>query len=245
MSFSVILPTFNENNHIKDLLKSISNIFFKQNVTFEILVVDDNSTDGTQKTVQEFVDLNKNIRLIERKNKKRNLANSIDDGVKESIYEYIIWMDADFQHPPRYISDFINLSKHNDVIVCSRFLKQSERYFNDKSNNKVINENQSQIFNKLCNFLLYKDLTDFTSGFICLKKELLNNFNLNGYYGDYFVNLIIFLKKKKIKILEIPFKDDLRATGFSKTAVKIDFKYLYLCLRYFFTLIKNLFLKHN
>ena len=245
MSFSVILPTFNENDHIKDLLKSISDIFFQQNITFEILVVDDNSTDGTKKTVQEFINTNKNIRLITRENKKRNLANSIDDGVKSSNYKYVIWMDADFQHPPRYIREFIDLSKHKDVIVCSRFLKQSERYFNDKKINKVINENQSQIFNKLCNFLLFKDITDFTSGFICLKKELLNNYCLNGYYGDYFVNLIVFLKKKNIQILEISFKDDLRATGFSKTAVKIDFKYLYLCLRYFFTLIKNFFLKFN
>jgi dolichol-phosphate mannosyltransferase len=245
MSFSVILPTFNENNHIKDLLKSISDIFFKQNITFEILVVDDNSTDGTRKTVQEFANTNKNTRLITRENKKRNLASSIDDGVKSSNYKYIIWMDADFQHPPKYINKFIDLSKHKDVIVCSRFLEHSERYFNDRKINKVINENQSQIFNKLCNFLLFKDLTDFTSGFICLKKELLKNYSLNGFYGDYFVNLIVFLKKNKIQIFEIPFKDDLRATGLSKTAVKIDFKYLYLCYRYSLTLIKNLFLKFN
>ena len=58
MTFSVILPTLNENNHIKDLITSISNIFFSQNISFEILVVDDNSTDGTRKTVDEFSKIN-------------------------------------------------------------------------------------------------------------------------------------------------------------------------------------------
>ena len=59
MGYSVILPTFNENNHIKDLIKSISDIFFSQNILFEILVVDDNSTDGTRETVYAFSKINK------------------------------------------------------------------------------------------------------------------------------------------------------------------------------------------
>ena len=54
MSYSVILPTFNENNHIVDLIESISNIFIKQNILFEILVIDDSSTDGTKETVENF-----------------------------------------------------------------------------------------------------------------------------------------------------------------------------------------------
>ena len=54
MSYSIILPTFNENNHIVDLIKSISNIFIKQNILFEILVIDDSSTDGTKETVENF-----------------------------------------------------------------------------------------------------------------------------------------------------------------------------------------------
>lgn len=243
MSFSVILPTFNENNHIKDLIKSISKIFLSQNILFEILVVDDNSTDGTGHTIEEFAKKNEHVKIINRNNKKRNLAKSIDEGIKRSYYNYIIWMDADFQHPPKYLLEFIKLSKKFDAIVCSRFLLKSKRYFSDENINKKVNENQSYFYNKLCSFFLYKDFTDYTSGFICLKKDLLKNYSLRGYYGDYFVNLIVYLKRNGVNILEIPFKDSLRASGLSKTFVSLDFKYFFLCLRYCFTLIKNIIFK--
>jgi dolichol-phosphate mannosyltransferase len=243
MGFSIILPTFNENNHIKDLINSISEIFLSQNILFEILVVDDNSTDGTRETVDEFAKISEYVKIINRNNKKKNLAKSIDEGIKKTYYNYIIWMDADFQHPPKYLSEFIKLSKKYDVIVCSRFLAESKRYFSDENINKKINENQSYFYNKLCNFFLYKDLTDYTSGFICIKKDLLKYYSLRGYYGDYFVNLMVYLKRNGVKILEIPFKDSLRASGLSKTFVSFDFKYFFLCLRYFFTLIKSIIFK--
>ena len=243
MGYSVILPTFNENNHIKDLIKSISDIFFSQNILFEILVVDDNSTDGTRKTVDDFAKKNEYVKIINRNKKKKNLAKSIDEGIKSSNYDSVIWMDADFQHPPNYIIEFIKFSKEYNVIVCSRFLSESKRYFNDENINKKINENQSYVYNKLCNFFLFKDLTDYTSGFICLKKDLLKNYSLRGYYGDYFVNLMVYLKRNEVNILEIPFKDGLRASGFSKTVIKINFRYFHLCLRYFLVLVKNFFFR--
>ena len=217
--------------------------FFSQNILFEILVVDDNSTDGTRETVDAFSKINNFVKIIDRKYKKKNLAESIDEGIKNSCYDFIIWMDADFQHPPRYILDFIKFSKQYNVIICSRFLSDSKRYFNDDKINKKINENQSHFYNKLCNFFLFKDLTDYTSGFICLKKELLNNYSLRGFYGDYFVNLIVHLKLKGVQMHEIPFKDGLRASGISKTVVRVDFQYIYLCSRYFFALVKNIFFK--
>ena len=63
---------------------------------------------------------------------------------------------------------------------------------------------------------------------------------MKGFYGDYFVDMIIELKKKKIRILEIPFKDEVRASGSSKTVVTVNAKYLYTCFRYFITLIKSI-----
>lgn len=71
MGFSIILPTFNENNHIKDLINSISEIFLTQNILFEILVVDDNSTDGTRETVDEFAKISEYVKIINRNNKKK------------------------------------------------------------------------------------------------------------------------------------------------------------------------------
>ena len=245
MSFSVILPTLNESGHIIDLIDKISFIFQKRKIDFEIIVVDDSSIDNTDLIVGEYMTQNKYVKLISRKGKKKNLASSINDGVSLANFEYIIWMDADFQHPPKYIENFINISDKYDAIIASRFLKNSNRYFNDEQFKKKINENQSYLFNKMCKFLFFNDLTDYTSGFICIKKNCLN-FNLSGFYGDYFLDLIINLKKNKSKIIEIPFKDAERASGKSKTLVKINASYLYTCLRYMITLFKSFFkLKFN
>lgn len=236
MSFSVILPTLNEKGHIIELIDEISNIFKTKKKSFEIIVVDDNSIDGTQSAVENYA-LNKNfLKLIKRDFKKRNLAKSIQEGINKAKFEFIIWMDADFQHPPKYIENFIKETNVNDVIISSRFLKDSKRYFNTDKFKKEINENQSYFFNKLCRLFLFKDFTDYTSGFICIKKKILQNFVLSGFYGDYFVKLLVYLKKNNHKIIEIPFKDEVRASGKSKTLVNLNFKYLYTCLRYLLTL---------
>ena len=162
--------------------------------------------------------------------------------ISEIFYEKktnIIWLDADFQHPPKYIKDFIEKSKKYEAIISSRFLDKSERYFNNDKFKKQINENQSYLYNKLCRIFLFRDITDYTSGYICVKKKFFKNYSLKGYYGDYFVDMIVNLKKKKINLIEIPFKDEIRASGISKTVVKVNIKYIYICFRYFLTLIKS------
>ena len=129
-SYSVILPTLNEVGHINSLIKEISNNFDKFNIKYEIIIVDDNSIDGT---VEEISKIN-NSRIIihKRKDKKKSLVDSLNEGINISKNENIIWMDADFSHPPNYIDKFIKLKneKKIDVIVCSRFLKGSIRYYN-------------------------------------------------------------------------------------------------------------------
>ena len=171
MQYSVILPTLNENGHITRLISAIEKIFKFNKKVFEIIVIDDNSTDGTIDTVKLLVQQKSNLKLNIRSNLKKNLAESINLGIRQAQYENIIWMDADFQHPPIYIQEFIKKSDRFDVIICSRFLKGSERYFKDENSNKDINENQSYIFNQICKVLLYKDITDYTSGYICIKKK--------------------------------------------------------------------------
>ena len=243
MGFSVILPTLNENGHIEDLINNISNIFENKQIDYEIIVVDDNSLDGTIETIKNMLKKKLNLKLIVRENKSKNLADSLNDGIKKSMFDNLVWMDADFQHPPKYIEKFIELSDTNDAIICSRFLNNSERYFNNPELNKDINENQSYFYNKLCKLFLYKDITDYTSGFVSIKKKVFENYKLKGFYGNYFVDLIIYLKKNNYKVIEIPFKDETRASGYSKTVVNFNLKYIYTCIRYSLTLFISFFKK--
>ena len=239
MSFSIILPTLNEKGHILKLIDEISDTFEKKKINYEIIIVDDDSKDGTYETVEKYRKNKFFLKTISRKNKKKNLAASINEGIKLSQFDNIIWLDADFQHPPKYINDFILKSENYDVIIASRFLKESDRYFNKPELNKDINENQSYLFNKLCRLLLFKEITDYTSGYVCVKRFFFNKYFLKGFYGDYFVDMIVELKKNKLKIIEIPFVDAPRASGSSKTLVTINFKYLYICFRYLITLLRS------
>lgn len=244
MSYTVILPTLNENGHIVKLIQTIEQIFINTKTTYEILVIDDNSTDGTIDSVKELLNKNLNVKLFIRKGQKKNLAKSINVGIKNSKFSKIIWMDTDFQHPPEYINEIIDNSDKFDVIIFSRFLRESVRYFDIQKDKKEFNEDQSIFFNKLCRFIFYKDLTDYTSGYICIKKSIFDNYKLNGYYGDYFLSLLIYCKKNNLSILELPFRERARETGYSKTGIGINIKYLYLCTNYFLTLLKNIVKKY-
>ena len=244
MSYSVVLPTLNEAGHIVDLIKKIRSVFLEINTNFEIIVVDDSSFDGTDKLCKEMVVEFENLSFFSRSGLKKNLAKSINLGIQKSKYENIIWMDADFQHPPDFFTLFHKYHDQYDVLIFSRFLKDSIRYFEKEKYKKEVNENQSVFFNKLCNFFLYKDITDYTSGFICIKKKNLENYQLKGYYGEYFIDLIIYCKSKKLSIAELPFVENKRVTGMSKTFPGLSFRYLVLLYKYFLCLIKNI-LKKN
>ena len=130
-----------------------------------------------------------------------------------------------------------------DLIIFSRFLNESKRYFEDKKFKKEINENQSVLFNKICRIFLYKDLSDYTSGFICIKKKIFNNYKLKGYYGEYFVDLLNYCKTQKFSILELSFNEKARYSGISKTYPEFSLKYIILLYKYMVCLIKNVLKK--
>ena len=239
-SYSVILPTLNEVGHIQKLILDISKIFILSNTKYEIIVIDDNSSDGTIDVVKKTQFKNSNVKIFIRKNKKKNLVESLKDGIKFSNHNYIIWLDADYSHPPEYINEFIqkNNNDNYDILVFSRFLKDSKRYFSLANTNPVIIDNMSIFLNKICQNLLFKDFTDYTSGYICIKKEILNNFSLNGYYGDYFINLIVDAKINNLRIKELPYIEKARASGYSKTTGD-KFNFIIKCFFYFIAIIKS------
>ena len=243
MSYSLILPTLNEKGHIIKLIQNIRFIFSEIQKEYEIILVDDNSTDGTIDLVKNVAKDYDNIKLFVRQGLKKNLANSINLGIQKSKYENIIWMDSDFQHPPDYIKLFHDYQKKYDLIVFSRFLKNSIRYFEIDESKKELNENQSFFYNKLCNIFLYRDITDYTSGFVCVKRKVFENYKLKGNYGDYFVNFVVYCKLNNYSIIELSFRENARYSGSSKTSMKNPFNYIYLTIHYFVSLINNFFRK--
>lgn len=110
--FSIILPTYNEGGNIIKLIKEIKNVFKKTNKNFEIIVVDDNSEDNTEKLVKNYLKKNRFVKFFSRKKFRKNLAQSIQFGISKSKNDNVIWLDADFQHAPKYIKAFIKKIKN-------------------------------------------------------------------------------------------------------------------------------------
>ena len=238
-SYSIILPTYNEAGHIKNLVKDIYNIFIKKKLQFEIIVVDDGSVDGTIAEIDKLRDLINNLNLIVRSKDKKSLVGSLNDGINCSKFNHIIWLDADYSHPPKYIEEMINRVEEQDydLIFFSRFLKESKRYYNDQRYKIQTIDKMSIYLNKLCNFFLFKDLFDYTSGFILIKKSFVQKNKLRGYYGDYFIKLLVDAKLSNLRIIELPFIELERRSGVSKTTGnKLD-----LIVKCFFYLISIIF----
>lgn len=207
---SIILPTFNEEENIASLILEIKR--YLKNYRYEIIVVDDNSTDGTQRVIKINFLKDERIKLLIRK-KNRGLAYSILNGIKSSQGNYILVMDTDFNHHPKDIPLLLKQRKKYDLIVGSRYIKGGGmenrlRYY------------LSYVYNIVIRAVLHLPTKDNLSGFFVIKRNKLDQLNFEKIfygYGDYFIRLLFFTSKKRLRILEIPVFYKNRAFGQSKS----------------------------
>lgn len=209
----VLIPTYQERENISHLLRSL--------LTFDvhILVVDDNSPDKTWKVVRDLAKKDRRVHLLLRKKLKgRGYAGR--DGFKWCLdhgAKYIIEMDADFSHHPRYISKIIQNLKECDVVLGSRFIaggKQSGRSL------------MRRCITKLANFYIRVmfgiKIKDCNSGYRGFKREVIKRIagQLTSSGPDIVQEVLFLVHKYKFKIKEIPIKFKERKVGNSKLRMK-------------------------
>lgn len=177
----VVIPTYNEAASIKKIVLRI----LRFHPGFNILVVDDNSPDGTGKIVEELAAKDNRIKILACP-KKSGLGRAYLGGfrhvlLEEPPYERIIQMDADFSHSPRYLSDLINATQNTDISIGSRYIPQG-RVFKWGLHRRIL----SYCANFYTRFWLNLEVKDCTSGFRCFRREVLTKIGLetiksNGY----------------------------------------------------------------
>lgn len=203
---SVIMPTYNEAGNLPELINRTAATLKKD---FEIIVVDDNSPDGTKEVVKEMQKERSWLRLIVRE-EERGLSSAIQRGIKEAKGEIVSWLDCGLDMPPEKILEMLKLIPEYDIVVGSTFLKGA------KDGRQSVTSVFSLAINLLCQFLLDKEITDFTSGFLVAQKKAVKRAVFDGTHGTYFIGLLYRAKKSGLKIKEIPYVLEPRRYGQSK-----------------------------
>jgi len=154
----IIIPTYNEVHNINKLIMKIR----KYIPDCGILVVDDNSPDGTASNVKNMQKQDKNIHLLQRGG-KLGLASARTTGLKRGLdkgYEYLCEMDADLSHNPKYLKKFIEKITEYDFIIGSRYI-QGGGVLNWPLRRKIL----SKVGNFFSRLILSTPIHDFTGGF--------------------------------------------------------------------------------
>jgi len=209
---SVILPTYNERDNIVELVQAIHKHLESQHFRYEVVIVDDNSPDGTAGVVRAAFGHDPRVRLHVRTS-ERGLATALRYGAEHSDGEVLVFMDTDFNHDPAAIPQLIKFLEYYDVVIGSRFvmrggMEDGVRYV------------FSFIYNLGLRFLFGTRVWDNLSGFFAIYRQRLFELDLDQIfygYGDYFIRLLMVGWRRGWRMLEIAVFYRLRTHGHSKT----------------------------
>ena len=217
-SHLVVIPTYNEIDNIEDFINQI----IKINV--DILIVDDNSPDGTGDLVQKLSENLSQVNLLKRSG-KLGLGSAYRDGFKWGLnegYKYLIEMDADFSHSFSDLNNILQNSKNFDVVIGSRYIPGGGSNGWDFKRKLL-----SSYANKLSKVLLRSKINDMTSGFRSYSSEALNEINYFSTKSDGYsfqIEMTIRSIEKKLSIKEVPIIFTERSLGNSKMSKKIVYE---------------------
>ena len=220
MKVSVILPTYNEASNIVALVEKII-----QNIPpewdREVIVVDDDSPDGTYRVVREALEANPSVVAL-RRTEDRGLARSIRAGIERSSGDQILVMDTDFTHDPLEIPKMLHVSKVYDIVSGSRFCPGGDM-------GSYRHYLCSLIYNWFVRIVLHTQIQDNLGGFFTISRQclaVLPSDKIFFGYGDYYFRLLHYAQRSGMSIIEVPAYYDTRQKGSSKSKFwKLLFEY--------------------
>ena len=212
MKILAISPTYNEKKNIAELINRITLI----PTEVDLLIIDDNSPDGTADIVKSYMVENKHIFILERE-KKLGLGTAYCEGFQWALdkdYDLIVQIDADLSHNPDDIPRMVEMSKSADLVIGSRYI--------DGVN--VVNWPMRRLLlsygaNLYAKIFIRFPIKDSTGGFKCFKRDVLESIDLSKIYSEGYsfqieMNFLTWIKG--FKVLEIPIVFTDRTVGESK-----------------------------
>ena len=221
MKFSIVIPVYNESKNLPLLISQIYKVL--KNHTFELIIIDDNSSDGTFEVLNKIK--KKNFRFFIRK-KRRDLSRSCVLGFDKSKYKNILVMDGDLQHQPKDIKKLLKIFqlKKAHIVIGSR-----ELFTRKKHNLSFMRLSASRILIFIVNILLGNKTSDPMSGFFIFKKEIFIRNKYKLFNKGYKILMdLIYLDEKYQKIYDVKINFANRKKGESKMNMKILLSLIYM-----------------
>lgn len=223
-ALSVIIPTFNEVGNVEIIIQRLTECL--QDVRWEVVFVDDDSSDGTLAVLRDLSQRDSRVRYIHRIG-RRGLASAVVEGMLSTSSPYLAVIDCDLQHDETQLPVMLNRLQSGtcDLVVASRYLKQS---FGDWSKRRL---RMSQLGTFVAQSLLAAPLSDPMSGFFCLTRETFDSSVRNLSARGYKILLDIVMSAKIApRIEEVAYEFRPRAHGDSKLDSTTILEYLLLLL---------------
>ena len=223
---SIILSTYNEASVIEDTITQI----LKNLDSVEIILVDDNSTDGTFEIVKKIN--SPNVKAYSRNT--RGLASAFLLGLINSSSNTIGWLDSNMGSLANKFPEMMNKLDTHDIVILSRYVDGAKDL---RAKHRVFS---SQMINYLCRLVLSNKIKDYTSGIFLMKREvLLSVVPIATGHGEFFIEFLYKALKNDKKIIEIPYTHPPDVEGMSKTASSF-FRFFYLGFNYLIRIIQTL-----
>ncbi len=209
LALTVILPTYNERGNVPVL---IADILRTVREPVRVLVVDDNSPDGTWQVVERLAGEDERVRLLRRVD-ERGLTSAIQAGIRAADTEAVSWMDVDLAMPAHVIPQLLErLEAGADIAVGSRYVRGGS----DPGHSPMA-QAFSRVINAFAAVLLRAGVRDYTSGFIAARRTVFDRIELRGDYGEYCIDLLARAAHAGLRIDEVPYACGSRLSGESKT----------------------------
>ncbi len=217
MKTLIIIPTYNELENLRPLLQEI----FSYAPETDVLIVDDNSPDGTGKLADEIHNENPQVHVLHRAG-KLGLGTAYIAGFKYAVahdYDAAFEMDADFSHDPRYLPNFLKAIEHADLVIGSRYIPGG-----GTPNWSFLRRFISGGGNIFARFMLGIPVQDCTAGFRCYRCQVLESIDLDTIQSQGYafqVEMAYRVMRQGFKIVETPIVFMDRRIGKSKMSRKI------------------------
>ena len=215
---SIIVPTYKEAENLPEFIGAVRKSL--KDVEYEIVIVDDNSPDGTGELAESLKDLHDNVKVIHRP-RKMGSASAFVSGVKVAKGDIIGTLNADFQHPPEYLPAMLKRIDEVDIVIASRYVKEG-RVEGWSFLRQTVSKGAGVL---ACIFLpRVRCIKDPTSSFFILRRRIVENAQLNPV--GFKILLEILVKGSYGEVIELPYTFKKRKAGKSKFTFKDYFVYL-------------------